>query len=166
MEDETLFRLSFARELRRARARRGLTRPGLAARAAVHPNTLAAAERGERDLGCLAQTKILAALGCPAIRIAEGGIELDLDGGPFDKEAVLRLPDPRVAAFMGGAVRARREAAGLSIPALARAAGVHKNTVWYLEKGLVCPTGSTIFRILKALGVSRARALPTGMELD
>lgn len=48
-------------------------------------------------------------------------------------------------------VQARREALGLSRPALAELAGLHRGTIWALEEGRSSPTFDTLAGVLGAL---------------
>jgi transcriptional regulator with XRE-family HTH domain len=66
--------------------------------------------------------------------------------------------DPAVA--VGGRLRELRTARGLSLSALARAAGLGKATLSELEAGLRNPTLSTLFALTKALDLPLSAALP------
>jgi transcriptional regulator with XRE-family HTH domain len=64
---------------------------------------------------------------------------------------------------LGARVRDRRKAAGLTLDALAGAAGMSKAGVWQVEAGLSMPEAWTLYRLSVALGVS-ADWLLTGRE--
>ena len=54
----------------------------------------------------------------------------------------------------GQVVRARREAAGVSQEALARAAGLDRSYVGMIERGESTPTVATVHLLAEALGTS------------
>lgn len=57
-------------------------------------------------------------------------------------------------------VRRKRIEAGLSQPALAAKAGVHKSTVYRIEEGLIAAQAPTLQRIADALGCEIADLMP------
>jgi transcriptional regulator with XRE-family HTH domain len=151
---------AFAAETRRARKERGFSREELARRARVHENTIGMLERGERDLSCISQTRLLAALGCDGLHIDSDGVSFSL-GSPFALPRWFWLLDAQPAAvveLMGASIRERRKALGFSIEALAGKAGIHRNSVWNFEKGLVAPNGYSVFALFRALDMPMARA--------
>lgn len=64
-----------------------------------------------------------------------------------------------LAALVGRQVRARREERGLSLGALAQAAGVGKGTLSEIERGVRNPTLSTVYALAASLGVPLATLL-------
>ncbi|MGD9997409.1 MAG: helix-turn-helix domain-containing protein [Ilumatobacteraceae bacterium] len=68
--------------------------------------------------------------------------------------------DPTFVAI-GRAVRAAREAAGLSTRALASRCGISQAFVSQTERGITAPSLSSLYRIADALGVSPASLLPS-----
>lgn len=150
----------FAAETRRVRLERGFTREELAMRSGVHANTIGMLERGERDLCCVTQTRLLAALGCD-------GLELGVDELYFCPALnfasvrwrwLLDAPPATVVGLMGSTIRAGRSACGLSLGELAKASGLHRNSIWNFEKGLVAPNGYSVYAIFRALNLRVARA--------
>lgn len=63
-----------------------------------------------------------------------------------------------------GRLRRKRLEAGLSQPALARIAGIHKSTVYRVEKGLSPAEADTLLRIAMALGCAIADLMPPEPE--
>lgn len=163
--DETSFLGTSGAELRRARLARGLSREDLAELCGLHPNTIGIAERGDRDLGCLAQTRIFLSLGCVSLHVCPDGTFPDLATaeGSGLCSFLRQLPYPMIARLIGEAIRGRRETLGLSLDETAALAGLHRNTVWNIERGLVVASSMSLYRIYLSLGVSDL--LPTSNDL-
>jgi transcriptional regulator with XRE-family HTH domain len=163
--NESLLR-TMGEDFRRARKERGFSREILAELAGVHVNTVAAAERGEKDLNSLTETKLFAVLGCDGIAVEPDGFRIRLSAAPaaYPRGDILAVPDPRVVRFMADAVRSRRQGLGLSLGELADLAGLHRNSVWNFERGLVSPGGLTLYKIYRTLGIGFVSASPAGVE--
>jgi len=69
-------------------------------------------------------------------------------------------PDPH-AALIGGAVRARRKAQGLTMVQVAQATDLSQGFLSRIETGRVLPSVMTIYRLAEALGCSPAALMPT-----
>lgn len=164
--DEAFLR-AFARQIRGARKDLGFSREELAERAAVHPNTLGIAERADRDLNALTQTRILAALGCSFISLRLDSYDIHFGDASLrpTREDILGMHDSSIVGYIGAAIRERRQALGLRIVDVSDRAGLHPNSVWNCEMGLVCPEGCTLFRIYRALGAGELIAGAEGMRL-
>lgn len=67
---------------------------------------------------------------------------------------------------IGRAVRARREAAGLSMRALAVRAGVSQPFLSQLERGTSSASISTLYRVASALGVTPGELLPAQQSVE
>ncbi len=136
-------------EIRQARLTRGLSREQLADRTGLHLNTIGIAERGDRDISCLAATRILLALGCIQLRFSSSGIVPILAENPSSTfcRQLQALPPPVVASRIGEAIRIRRTAFGLSIKKTAEGAGLHPNTLWNIEQGLIMPNALSLFQL-------------------
>jgi transcriptional regulator with XRE-family HTH domain len=72
--------------------------------------------------------------------------------------------DEHVAAGIAAAVRARRQAAGLSMRALATKAGMSQPFLSNLENSRAMPSIATLYKIAAALGVSPRDFLPNETE--
>ena len=141
-------------EFRRARLARGLSRERLAELAGVHPNTVGVAERGDRDVSGINETRILLALGCERLAIEPRGILLSLGASPSGAafESLKALPDPVIARHIGTAIRRRRAVLGLSLDEASAAASLHRNTLWNIERGFVIAGSLSLYRVYLALG--------------
>lgn len=58
----------------------------------------------------------------------------------------------------GAMIASMRKAEGLSQGELSGEAGIHLNTLWNLEKGLVAPSVSTMYRLYRALGILKVES--------
>jgi len=159
---------SFAEQIKHARAAFRLSREDLAERAEVHPNTIGIAERAERDLNVLTQTRILAVLGCQEMRLRGNVYEARFGAEPLrvERSDIMALKDAVIVRDIGASMRARRLELGLSLEDVARASGIHRNSVWNCERGLVVPDGNTVFRLYRALAVSKLVAGGWGITLN
>lgn len=69
-------------------------------------------------------------------------------------------PDGALQRLIGEAVRSRREAAGLSMRALAVQVGVSQPFLSQLERGMTAASISTLYRLAGALGIAPGDLLP------
>ncbi len=156
-------------ELSALRRFEGLSQYDLAELTGLHRNTIANLEEGATDPTVLAMSLI-------QIRLRAIGVFVENEGfvprpSPLDSKAYaypkfLSLYPAVIVRVMGQRIRARRRALGMSLAELSRACDLHLNTVWNLERGLVIPSASTIFRIYRRLDVRYIAALaPTDIEL-
>jgi transcriptional regulator with XRE-family HTH domain len=74
--------------------------------------------------------------------------------------ALPEVPETSLNQAIGAAVRARREAAGLSMRSLASRAGVSQPFLSQLEHGTSAASISTLYRVATALGVTPGDLLP------
>ncbi|MBN1242803.1 MAG: helix-turn-helix transcriptional regulator [Spirochaetales bacterium] len=134
---------------------RGLSREEAAGLAGLHPNTIKRVESGKVEASTLVVTKICAALGCGAVAVGELGFVPSLDGGDGLERAlrIRMMPPARIAWRTGESVAALRADLGLGLRSFADRAGVHYNTIWNLERGLVAPSLLTLFRICRAFDI-------------
>lgn len=77
-------------------------------------------------------------------------------------KAVLKNPDAtdEVRAAVGQAIRRAREAAGLSMRALARASEMSQPFLSQVEKGETSPSLSSLYRLAHALGLPPSQLMP------
>lgn len=140
--------------LRRARA---LSRERAAELSGMHPNSLAELERGQADASCRMPTALCPVLGCAAVLVEPEGFGFIPDsepGYPASRPVAGRVA-PAIASATGESVAALRRSLGLSLRELASISGVHRNTIWNLERGLVSIGMVSFHRICRALGVIR-----------
>lgn len=153
---------AMGRETQRARAQRGLSRGELARLACVHENTVGVLERGTHDLNSSTRCRILAALGTRSLVIEDGWDRIELGGEQesFQRSDILTMQDASVVLIIGSKIRAARMAHGATLEEAAAAGGMHPNTLWNIESGLVSPQSHTLHRLYRALRVYRATPMP------
>ena len=164
--DAAVFLEASGEEFRRVRIERGLSRETLAERAGVHPNTIGVAERGDRDLAAITQTRFLLALGCERLALSTEGVIAVLGDERAGLEHFRTLRDPAFARLIGVAIRTRRLSFGLSLDEVALEAGLHRNTLWNIERGLVLAGGLNLYRIYLSLGVRALVPSGEGLSLE
>jgi transcriptional regulator with XRE-family HTH domain len=146
----------------------GLSQAELAELAGLHYNTVSSIEKGRCDPSVVAFSLIQVRLGSPGIELSRedfAAIEPDGRGLPRPFEEP-ELAPPYIVAFMGGQVRRRRLELGISQGELAASAGVHLNTVWNFERGLVAPSTTTVWSIYRSLGIRRVTRDSEGIVLS
>jgi transcriptional regulator with XRE-family HTH domain len=156
----------FGSFIARLREELGLSQSDLAELVGLHVNTLANIERAAVDPSVLTISLILVKLGCSGVEVSERGFEPlpPSAGSGLPAFPALEAPPPSMVRMMGGLVRSRRLALGLSLDQAARASGVHRNTYWNFEKGLVAPSLSTTYRVYLALGIKRVLGCEEGIR--
>lgn len=166
-EEKTYLQASGA-EFKRARLARKLTREGLSELSGVHLNTIGATERGEHDINSTTKCRLLAALGCKSIVMDENVdfIVLHENLAAFPRTDIQAMPDACVVSIIGQALRDRRNSLGATLEQVAARSGIHTNTLWNIELGLVSPTGIHLHRIYRALGVAIVTPDPAGILLE
>lgn len=166
--DEKAYLKATGEEFQRARLARGLSRESLAERSGVHVNTIGALERGEHDVNSTTKCWILAALGCRSLVMEDhvDRIILHEDPAAFPRSDIQTMPDSNVVHIIGQAIRDRRESMSATLETVALRAGVHENTLWNIERGLVSATGIHLHRIYRALGVNLVTPDPEGIVLE
>jgi transcriptional regulator with XRE-family HTH domain len=157
----------FGSEMAVQRKRRGMTQLGLAKATGLSVNTISNIERGILD-----PTVVVVAL--MQIHLGNLGIELVGDHyipiaapqpmGPLPFPNLVK-PPAAIVMMIAEVIRNRRQKQNMTLEALAEVSGVHTNTLWNLEHGLVAPSISTLFRVYRSLGVHRILGTATGIEL-
>jgi len=133
-----------------------LSREELAYYASLHTNTISSIERGDRDITIVSLIHIFAALGCTGVHIANDHYMADFTAEtafPVQRQDILTIKDPELVRRIGLAVKEKRKKEGMKQEDLATSAGLHLNTVWNCEQGLVAPSGYTMYRMYKSLKV-------------
>jgi len=165
--DGMAYLMACGMEFQRARLARGLSRERLAELSGVHVNTIGSLERGEHDINSTTKCWILAALGCKSIVMEDGfdSIVLNDEPGTFPRIDIQDMPDSCIIRIIGQVLRERREQVGLTLHQVARLAGIHHNTLWNIERGLVSTTGINLHKIYRALDVHIVTPGPDGIIL-
>jgi transcriptional regulator with XRE-family HTH domain len=158
---------AFGREMAAVRRARGLSQAALAEATGLSPNTIGNLERGALDPTVVVVALVQVHLGVVGQELT-GRLRPILSAFP---PAALPFPNlvqrpPAIVLTIAAAIRSRRRARGLTLQELAAASGLHVNTLWNLERGLVAPTLSTMFRVYRALGVKRVVGTPDGIALE
>jgi transcriptional regulator with XRE-family HTH domain len=134
-----------------------MSQEDLAGLCGLHRNSLGRIERGECDTSITALAYLYSRLDCEGVRIdtrcvvpwpiecPQSALKKDLDG----------MRPPEMIRILASIVRARRQDMGMSLRTASADSTVHINTLWSFEQGLVAPTITTYFRILRTLGVTR-----------
>jgi transcriptional regulator with XRE-family HTH domain len=158
---------AFGREMAAQRRRCGLTQGALAERTGLSVNTIGNVERGALDPTVTVVALMQVHLGCPGLELRGGKfipLASPLPAGPIPFPNLAR-PPADIAVTVGNTIRDRRQKRGLTMEDLTADSGVHLNTLWNVEHGLVAPTISTLYRIYRSLGVRRVVGTPSGIEL-
>jgi transcriptional regulator with XRE-family HTH domain len=153
--EENILRFSGDR-IRERRLDAGMSQAELGEFAGFSPDAVGRIERGSGDCSILSVSALYIHLGFAGVSVAPEGIVplREEDCGLSLHPDTRAIRPPSMLCAMGMAVRERREAYGFSLGALAAEAGVHPNTVWNFERGLVVPGICTYFRLLRRLGVA------------
>lgn len=135
------------------RKARGYSQADLARAVRLHVNTVSNIERGAFEPSILALGLICLELGCDRIVFDAAGFEpVPGPSAGAGRLSAGRCPSESDLALLHGAsVRERRMAAGHTLGALARAASLHPNTLYALERGLAAPCVLGVYRIYRLL---------------
>jgi transcriptional regulator with XRE-family HTH domain len=149
------------------RKTQGFSQSDLADKACVHVNTVSNLELGLSDPSTTVYSLILIALRCPGIEIRESGFApiSPLAGASVPSLPAFMLQKPRIVYEIGERVRRRRLDLGLTLRDTAGEAGIHYNTLWNLENGLVAPAISTMYRLYRTIGIDRVESFSGGIHL-
>lgn len=163
--DDAEYLVTIGHEFQRARIARGLSREELAWAAGVHVNTISIIERGERDISVMTQKSILAALGCVGLEILSDRLIIILDEKPgsIARIDIQAMPESMIIELVGNALHEARTRSGLSLEELALRVGVHRNSLWNYEHGLVVPCCLVVYRLYWILGISRVSPTTEGV---
>lgn len=145
----------------------GLSRLEMADIAGLHVNTVVNLERGFVDGSILAVSLLILNLGCEGVAVTGSGFEpivpaANRIGNVFPG---LTTNKALMAAEIGEVVRRRRLDLGATLEQIASRAGIHRNTLSNVEKGLVAPSIATTYRIYRSLDVSCVSGSNSGIRL-
>ena len=157
----------FGREMASQRRRRGLTQAALAETTGLSVNTVGNVERGILDPTVTVVALMQVHLGCLGLELRRNNfipIASPLPAGPLTFPNLAK-PPATIVITIGREIRSRRKKRSLTMEALSADSGVHVNTLWNIERGLVAPSISTLFRVYRSLDVRRIVGTPSGIEL-
>jgi len=132
----------------------------LAERSGIHRNSISAIENHKHDASSITCAMLCFALNIQQVELQKNGA-IRLIPAPMQREQRELAKIPQHAYIMeriGNAICCKREAGGLSQEELAVSAGIHKNTLWSIERGLTVPINSHLFSIYYSLGVTLLKA--------
>lgn len=152
--DEAGFLAACGLAIRGARKGSGLSQEELADLSDINVATIGSAERGERSISVVPYTRLLLALGCTHVTLHGEGVELTTEDRCKLAAGLLDMPAANLVGNIGEAVRLCRRARGLSLEETGQLAGLHRNTVWNIERGLSPASSLTLYRVYLALGVT------------
>ena len=152
-------------ELRRIRRIQSISIQKLAEYTGLHRNTISDAERGRKDLSLVSMARIMAALGSDKFDVGESTFKFEIsemNSYPvlFD---IISTPANRIVYMTSQAVHSQRSKLGITIEYLAELTGIHKNSIWNIEKALVNPSIFNLFKIHKNLQVKTLKGCSSGL---
>jgi len=156
------------KELYRIRKNQGLSIEKLSEITKLHSNTISCVERGLNDIKLVTNARLMAALGSSSFYIKETTFKYIIDDNANESNCndVLNLPGNLIVLMTGNAIRKERIRKGLKLNELSIITGLHSNTIWNIENGLVEPTLFNLFRIHKALKLIKLSASVDGLNID
>jgi len=161
------YRCDLGKEYRRIRKLQGVSVERLAESTGLHQNTIGCIERGSNDIKLVSNARIMAALGCESFDIGETTFSFNIEElADYPGRAdVLRLPASSIVYMTGRTIRERRTARGITILELSDSVGIHHNTLWNIENGLVEATLYNLYRIHKGLSVLSLKGTARGLQI-
>jgi len=164
--DEAGFLAACGLAVRDARKGCGFSREELSDLSGIDAATIGAVERGERSVSVVPYTRLLLALGCSHVSLHGEGVGLTIEGPGELAAGLMDLPAAGIVGNIGEAIRHCRRARGLSLEETGRLAGLHRNTVWNIERGLSPASSMTLYRVYLALGVADLGTESGKLRLD
>jgi transcriptional regulator with XRE-family HTH domain len=149
------------------RKRRGLTQVSLAELTGLSVNTISNIERGTLDPTVVVVALMQVHLGALGLELAGENytlVESPRSDGPLPFPNLAK-PPAAIVMMIGERIKNRRQRMKMTLEALSADSGIHINTLWNLEHGLVAPSISTLFRVYRSLGVRSVIGTPDGIEL-
>jgi transcriptional regulator with XRE-family HTH domain len=144
----------------------GLSQVDLAELSSLHPNSVGRIERGECDGSIVLHSYLYFHLQSSGVRIESDGVfPVPTNGVSVGSLPEIAALQPcSMVSLLANAVRERRRRSHLTLGETARCAAIHSNSLWNFETGLVCPSITTYYHLLRALEVSGV-ALSQGMPV-
>ncbi|GAB1432137.1 hypothetical protein MASR2M29_07620 [Spirochaetota bacterium] len=154
--DREFFLDSLAKSLQSCRSFHNYSITDLAERSGIHCNSISAIENRNHDASSITCAMLCFALNVQQIELQKTGA-IRLIPVPIQREQQKSTKIPQHAYIIervGKAISHKREVCGLSQEKLAVSTGLHKNTIWSIERGLTVPINSNLFSIFYSLGVT------------
>jgi transcriptional regulator with XRE-family HTH domain len=156
MDERRTYLLSLAQSVKERRKQCDYSREELALISSLHPNTISVVERAERDVSIVTLIKIVSALGCVGLHLDDNTYNIfynDKTTTLIPRNDLLSIYNSELIRRIGIAVKNKRELSGMKLDDVSLDTGLHLNTIWNCEQGLVTPDGYTMYRIYNSLGI-------------
>jgi len=156
------------KEISRIRKTQGISIEKLSEITKLHSNTISCVERGLNDIKLVTNARIMAALGCSSFCIEETtfGYIINDNIQYTEYNNILKLSGNIIVSMTGNTIREERIKKKLKINELSILTGLHSNTIWNIENGLVEPTLFNLFKIHKALKLVKLSTSINGLHVD
>lgn len=157
---KTKFLASYSETLRACRSFHNYSITDLAEYSGIHRNSISAIENRSHDASSFTCARLCFALNVRHIKLAKDStIQLRPEPMDHDRRFPARVPyHAHIMERLGKAICRRRESLGLLQEELATLAGIHKNSLWPIERGLTIPTNYNLFSIYFSLEVTQLKA--------
>ena len=155
------------KEIKRVRREHRITIEKLAETANLHQNTISSLERGRADIRLISNARIMAVLGCESFEIGETAFKynsIEIEEYP-DFKKILNLSGSTIVYMTGQMIKNERKKQEITLEELSDLTGIHRNTIWNIEKGLINPSLYNLFKIHLNLRIKRMKGSTTGLYI-
>jgi len=164
--DEAGFLAVCGLAVRDARRGYGFSQEELSDLSGINIAAIGSVERGERSISVVPYTRLLLALGCTHVALHGEGVVLTIEAPGRLTAGLMDMPAASLVGNIGEAIHCCRKARGLSLEETGLLAGLHRNTVWNIERGLSPASSMTLYRLYLALGVTDLGTESGRLRLD
>lgn len=165
---KSAFLVEQGKEVQSKRLARDLSILELSRMIGVHRNTITAIEQGKHDYSSLISTNLFSALGARAVYITRNAelLELAADSATFEQTRdIIKMRPANQIMIIGKQIRQYRHSQNLTLAEAAAHCGLHPNSLWNLEHGLVVPSMFTLHRLYYCMGVQKLTACYDSLQL-